>query len=381
VRLPSLLLLLLLLALIGCRSATGMTDMTSSDLCDEGCMCDVDADCAYGLICASRMCVPLPEDSSSGSGESTSSNGSSSDSGSSSSGSGESSTGASEPAVCGDGVVGGDEECDGGGETKDCDDDCTVAACYDGNLNEPTGEECDDGNDVSSDACLFCKHAVCGDGYTNVGVEDCDDAGVEPGDGCSANCTFEMECGNGIVEGYEQCDDMNTEPGDGCNAICKYELLMFSGVKHDLPAADLVGWEMCWSDSYYGNGKLVGSIGDSCTKTQLLMACRPFGSGTLALAAHSPREDVMYPVDYSLGERHIANGVAWYWSPEHGHVGFGPSGNTNTCEAQGEDDQLCWLTGGGGDDDTFTFGRRCGAKPGFTVDEAPMWERLVFQAN
>ena len=88
--------------------------------------------------------------------------------------------------------------------------------------------------------------------------------------------------------------------------------------------------------------------------------------------------DVLFPVDYSEGERHTANGVAWYWSPDHDHIGFGPAGNTMPCTVDGEVDQLCWRTQTVDSVTTFTFGRRCGAKYGFTDDEAPMWQRVVF---
>jgi cysteine-rich repeat protein len=44
-----------------------------------------------------------------------------------------------------------------------------------GNGTTDTGEECDDGNDNNEDACTnSCDRNVCGDGYVNVGVEACD---------------------------------------------------------------------------------------------------------------------------------------------------------------------------------------------------------------
>jgi cysteine-rich repeat protein len=54
---------------------------------------------------------------------------------------------------CGDGVQEGSEQCDEGGETPTCDDDCSAVECGDGNLNEAAAEECDDGNTVSGDGC------------------------------------------------------------------------------------------------------------------------------------------------------------------------------------------------------------------------------------
>ncbi|RMD83162.1 MAG: DUF4215 domain-containing protein, partial [Candidatus Dadabacteria bacterium] len=78
--------------------------------------------------------------------------------------------------VCGDGRVGGDEECDDGNDvdTDACRNDCTLATCGDGVVcsdpsctSGPGGgvEQCDDGNDVDTDACLSdCSAARCGDG-------------------------------------------------------------------------------------------------------------------------------------------------------------------------------------------------------------------------
>ncbi|MBU6162954.1 MAG: hypothetical protein KGO50_17740, partial [Myxococcales bacterium] len=60
------------------------------------------------------------------------------------------------PAVCGDGVVQGDEACDQGAANSDtranaCRTDCSQAGCGDGVVD--TGETCDDGDDVDNNAC------------------------------------------------------------------------------------------------------------------------------------------------------------------------------------------------------------------------------------
>jgi cysteine-rich repeat protein len=57
--------------------------------------------------------------------------------------------------VCGNGLrdlVRG-EECDAGGESADCDLDCTLARCGDGTTNLTASEACDDGNAVDGDGC------------------------------------------------------------------------------------------------------------------------------------------------------------------------------------------------------------------------------------
>ena len=103
---------------------------------------------------------------------------------------------------CGNGAQHGDEECDTGGESATCDDDCTAVACGDGNLNEAAGEVCDDG---ATDACGECN-ADC----TGPGTEPCEGDEPEP----------EAVCGNGAVEDGEVCDDGYTDACGTCNADC-----------------------------------------------------------------------------------------------------------------------------------------------------------------
>jgi len=57
------------------------------------------------------------------------------------------------PATCGDGIIGGPEECDDAGESATCDADCTFVVCGDGTLNATAGEHCDDGNTTAGDGC------------------------------------------------------------------------------------------------------------------------------------------------------------------------------------------------------------------------------------
>ena len=162
--------------------------------------------------------------------------------------------------TCGDGVVRSApanplarEECDGGGRTAWCDDDCTFAVCGDGWLNPLAGEVCDDGNTRSADGCRGdCRSdETCGNGIlddhlpknatTNPSeclnaevqgtgcAEACDDGNHVSGDGCSANCLSTEVCGNGIrdPEGNgstnppELCDDGNTNNDDLCANWCQ----------------------------------------------------------------------------------------------------------------------------------------------------------------
>jgi cysteine-rich repeat protein len=63
------------------------------------------------------------------------------------------------PAVCGDGVVQGNEQCDHGADNannKSCTSLCQEAFCGDG-LILAGAEVCDDGNPAPDDGCVKCQ--------------------------------------------------------------------------------------------------------------------------------------------------------------------------------------------------------------------------------
>ena len=109
-------------------------------------------------------------------------------------------------ARCGDGLVAEEEPCDDGGDSADCDADCTLPECGDGYLNATAGEACDEGGD-SADCDADCTLPECGDGYLNATAgEACDDGGDSAD--CDADCT-PSECGDAYRNraASEQCDD------------------------------------------------------------------------------------------------------------------------------------------------------------------------------
>ncbi len=121
------------------------------------------------------------------------------------SGSGGSSESSGGIPACGNGVVEGDEQCDGAGETADCNADCTTASCGDSVVNTSAGEVCDEGGKTAT-CNADCTSAACGDGIINMeSGETCDDGGESPG--CDADCTF-AECGDGVL---------NMNAGEGCD--------------------------------------------------------------------------------------------------------------------------------------------------------------------
>ncbi|MEZ4267496.1 MAG: DUF4215 domain-containing protein [Myxococcota bacterium] len=140
--------------------------------------------------------------------------------------------------ACGDGVVDDGEACEPAVDgAAACDDDCTVAECGDGVLNEAADETCDDGGE--SDVCDGdCSAVECGDGVVNAAAgEGCDDGNDDAGDGCGATCAPEdgfdcvgagigscvSTCGDGVVASDEGCDDGDLEAGDGCGLGCEVE--------------------------------------------------------------------------------------------------------------------------------------------------------------
>jgi cysteine-rich repeat protein len=132
------------------------------------------------------------------------------------------------PAVCGNGVVEGTEECDGDVEGVLCEDDCTLSPPVCGNMVVEVGELCDDGNtddgdECSADCTMVTVKAMCGNGVVE-DAEECDDGNQDAGDGCENDCTISPPvCGNMVVEGDEACDDgndVNGGPGDFCKNDC-----------------------------------------------------------------------------------------------------------------------------------------------------------------
>lgn len=125
--------------------------------------------------------------------------------------------------------------------------DAGVTACGNGALGGT--EQCDDGNTANGDGCSSscrielgykcpapgspCSTTTCGDGVVE-GAEQCDLGDVRPFDGCSPTCQIEPRCsredsgclprcGDGIKFPSEDCDDGNTTNGDGCSFDCHIE--------------------------------------------------------------------------------------------------------------------------------------------------------------
>ena len=125
-------------------------------------------------------------------------------------------------AECGDSMPDAGEQCDSGGNSVNCDDDCSLPECGDGFFNTLANETCDEAGDAPlCDA--DCTVPMCRDGHWNPTIEQCDDGNATDGDGCSGACVLE-DCGDGTTQKpFESCDDSNRNNGDGCSAFCQPE--------------------------------------------------------------------------------------------------------------------------------------------------------------
>jgi hypothetical protein len=135
------------------------------------------------------------------------------------------------PAVCGDNVRSGAEDCDGTDDDNCpslCLIDCTCPAPVCGNNIIETGEDCDgsDPGACPTGSCgigCACPAPVCGNDIIETG-EDCDgsDPGACPTGSCGVGCACPAPvCGNDVTETGEDCDgsDDTACPGE-CQAGC-----------------------------------------------------------------------------------------------------------------------------------------------------------------
>jgi hypothetical protein len=92
--------------------------------------------------------------------------------------------------TCGDMFIDPGEECDDGGESPECDADCSLVLCGDRMTNASAGEECDDGNMADGDRCssrCYYQPTTCGDG---AGVCDADETCLN----CPGDCAGTAAC-------------------------------------------------------------------------------------------------------------------------------------------------------------------------------------------
>lgn len=193
-------------------------------------------------------------------------------------------TAMTEGSECGDRIVEGVEECDDGGESPTCDEDCTMVACGDGTLNAAAGEQCDEAGESAT---------------------------------CDANCSF-VACGDGQYNATagEQCDDGNLLPEDSCSPVCMATPVRIAVGRTHMCALDGDGAAHCW-----GNGD-VGQLGYG-NPNNLGDQPGELPSGDVNIGAQIEQISLGYHHSCAVLSDH---GLRCWGSGEYGALG---TGNTN----------------------------------------------------
>ncbi|MCY1062136.1 hypothetical protein [Nannocystis sp. SCPEA4] len=196
------------------------------------------------------------------------------------------------------------------------------------------------------------------------------------------------EC-DGEALGDATCDSLGFGAGTlACTETCSLDTSSCSGAQEkysavgpqvNVPVEAVVGWEVCYQDTFGTAGVSVDMIVTECPKANLMLACRPTGADVFTVLAHAPREAVLQQTEPVLMPAATqANGAIWYFNDDWSW-GFALEGEAltlNRCDGYNTnvETRLCWTTVLG----TLRDGYRCGASTGLTDDS---WERLVLQTD
>jgi len=156
------------------------------------------------------------------------------------------------------------------------------------------------------------------------------------------------------------------------------KLYEFSGIKTDLPIADLAGWHECYRTVYADMNAHPELMEQSCTGSKIMLACRETGSAILKVAAYAQRDEVFFNTGDSGNTVHTANDVDWYYSYSYS-MGFAPVGegvDRNSADIQdiGSPYRLSWHT-----HDWFTGGFRCGNIT--WINYSNDYEKIIYEAE
>jgi len=265
------------------------------------------------------------------------------------------------------------------------------SACDSGLLGvcQPGARQCVAAGGTASEQCVPVQiptMEAC-DGLDN----DCDGAADDsvPGTGgaCATGLLGQCQqgtvlCQGGVVDCHpniapapEVCDGQDNNCDGTVDEGCP---LTFSGIQNNLPIAQLVGWSLCYMDTYANQSTTLSTIFTQCNKAKLLLGCRVTGDSTLIVAANAPRADVL--LDTGFGNAtHDANGVSWYYntSSSMGFVYQGGAILKNSCDLNSANgsSRLCWHTTGG----YLNTGWRCGTTT--DLNFIATHERLVFHRD
>jgi hypothetical protein len=325
-----------------------------------------------------------------------------------------------------DGLVdfGPDPGCTSAGDEDEADDGETDCANerdddFDGQADWPADLECESAGDDSERGGR--RAPACADGIDNDedGLVDLRDDGCEGArDNDEADPLADAQCSDGVdndedgdtdwpddadcegaggqceAAGFGLCDgaciDLS-EDADNCGA-CGFTcpvgvdceggycggLVRWEGVRTEVPAASLDGWQTCYSGFYDGREE-VADILEACDGRMIMYACRPVGAADWTVAAMGERQFVFADTGDRNNDLTLHNGVGWYFSDSYS-MGFVPEGEAvarNSCDTlngMGEL-RLCWHTSAR----SLSGGYRCGARTG--LNGAADWERAIFHAQ
>ena len=154
----------------------------------------------------------------------------------------------------------------------------------------------------------------------------------------------------------------------------------FSGIRENVPNADLAGWEVCHTSTFGSQGHNLAAIRATCNGPKVMYGCRQVGSANWTLLAQGDTAEVFRNTGDAGNNLTRNNDVDWYYS-ENWSLGFVPAGtgvSRNSCDTNGDPGnsrRLCWHSGGG----NMTGGYRCGASLG--LNGAANWERTIWTAR
>lgn len=274
-------------------------------------------------------------------------------------------------------------------------------ACTDG-FTACAGGTTKDPGDASSDGALGASDADATDAASAKGpycanlTNDPQNCGL-CGKTCSATqtCLSGSCCNAGEVSCNNACtvladDKMNCgKCGNVCSGatpycsggVCSARYLR-AGVQNDVPEATATGgWTQCFRETFDKSSSLA-TLKASCSKANLMVACRQVGQPNLFVLAQAPRADVFLDTGNGTGSTHAANGVNWYYS-ETWSWGFAPGGSAvqrQSCDTQDSSPgvgtsemRMCVHTGNG----STSAGYRCGSNTSL----GNTWERIVYHAD
>jgi hypothetical protein len=257
---------------------------------------------------------------------------------------------------------------------------CMIGTCQEFNQSciavpGNNGGGCSDGNPCTGGET--CSNGTCVGGQPANNGMACDDA-----NGCTGGTT----CLNGMCGAPTSTIDTCT-PGDSCcppgcmlgnDADCLYWV---PGVQQNVDPALLQGWTQCYTGNYAENQPAINTILSQCSKSKLLMACRPTGAATWTLLAMAPKVDVLFDCGSQNNCTKQSNGVGWYFSATYswGFAKGGQAVNRSSCDYNDGNQmnpelRLCWHTG----NNSMNSGYRCGAND---LNGAANWQRSVFHAD